>query len=128
MQLSTKFTALLTAACILSGCATMKHGTHQMVTVNTGSVRGANCTLVNSKGTWAAKNTPNHVQIKRASNPLNVTCSKAGYRTATLLVKSKMSPMLVGDIALPGGSAAAVVDIADGAAFNYPDVITVQLN
>lgn len=128
MNYLAKSALFITATLILTGCATIRYGTQQQVAVNTGTVKDAKCTLSNSKGIWTVNNTPGDIKIKRGPHPLQVTCLKNGYAPKTLIFKSKVSPMLLGDIALPGGSAAAVIDYADGAAFRYPDVISVPLN
>lgn len=110
----------------LSGCASIIHGDHEQVEVNT-NPPGAHCVLKNSKGRWVVNHTPQVVKVHRASAQLDVTCDKAGYRTAHKLVGSSVSGVAAGNV-FAGGFIGAGVDAADGAAFEYPSQVNVTLH
>jgi hypothetical protein len=116
----------LVAITLTTGCASIVNGNHQPVSVNTGAVKNASCSLVNNKGTWFVPNTPGSVVVNRSFDEINVTCAKKGYRTASLKVGSSTKPMAFGNIVF-GGVIGAGVDMADGAAYDYPTLINVPM-
>lgn len=113
----------------LAGCASIVDGTNQSLSVQTASagdqVAGAQCSLNNNKGTWFVR-TPGTVTVHRAYGALNVTCTKKGYQQARAKVDSSTKGMAFGNI-LFGGVIGAGVDMSDGAAYNYPKLITVPM-
>jgi hypothetical protein len=109
-----------------SGCASIVNGNHQPVSVDTGDVRNASCELSNNKGTYYINNTPGQVVVNRSFEAINVTCHKNGYHTTLKTVGSNTKGMAFGNI-LFGGIIGAGVDMADGAAYDYPANITVQM-
>jgi hypothetical protein len=119
--------ALSLAAITLStGCASIVSGNHQPVSVETGAVKNASCSLVNNKGTWFVPNTPGSVVVNRSFDEMNVTCQKTGYRTSIVKIGSSTKPMAFGNIVF-GGVIGAGVDMADGAAYDYPTIIQVPM-
>lgn len=114
----------------LSGCASIVDGTQQTLSVKTtgdgSSLADAQCSLKNDKGTWFAK-TPGTVTVHRSYSALNIKCKHPGYETALLTSKSVTKGMAFGNI-LFGGIIGAGVDMSDGAAYNYPNLITVPMN
>ena len=120
-------TILGLAAILLNGCASIVNGTHESVSVNTGSVKDATCKLYNSKGTWYVNKTPGSVTVHRAYGPLHVVCNKKGYATAKKTVKSHTKGMAFGNVVF-GGVVGAGVDVADGAAYNYPNQIIMSMH
>ncbi len=109
-----------------TGCSTVINGTTQSLSVQTTPENGANCALTNDKGQWYVSSTPGSVVVHRSNNPLTVQCQKNGYKTTNQAVKSYAKGMLAGNI-IAGGVVGAGVDLADGAAFGYPPVITVPM-
>jgi hypothetical protein len=113
----------------LSGCASIVDGSTQVLSVKTvesaNEVSGANCSLTNEKGTWFV-NTPGTVSVHRASSDLNIKCSKEGYEAAIKTEQSSTKSMAFGNI-LFGGVIGAGTDMATGAAYDYPQLITVPL-
>lgn len=113
----------------LTGCASITGGTTQVISVQTTkggeSLSGAACTLVNEKGTWFVT-TPGTVSIHRAYADLNVKCEKEGSDPGILTVKSSTKGMAWGNI-LVGGIIGAAVDMGDGAAYDYPPLLTVSM-
>jgi hypothetical protein len=112
------------------GCATLFGGLTQTVTVETreeGAVLlGSNCDLKNTKGAWSVT-TPGSVVINRSFSDLAVSCTHANHRPASLVVKSATGPLMLGNIIMIGGLIGAAIDIDNGAAFDYPLFITVDL-
>jgi hypothetical protein len=119
-------TALIVATITLSsGCASIVNGNHQPVSVDTGNVQNAKCELSNNKGTYFV-NTPGTVIVGRSFDAISVTCQKNGYHTTVKTVGSNTKAMAFGNI-LFGGVIGAGVDMADGAAYDYPTNISVQM-
>lgn len=110
----------------LTGCASIVNGTNQPVSVNTGNVSGATCSLQNNKGRWYVSSTPGTAVVNRSFNDLVVNCQKPGFRNATTQVASKTKAMAFGN-AIFGGVVGAGVDIVDGAAYDYPSDVTVPM-
>lgn len=116
----------LGATLLLSGCASIVEGTEQKITVQTPPVEGAQCYLQNDKGKWYLDCTPGTVCVHKSCGDLIVTVQKPGYEKSSVRIQSKTNGMTFGN-ALFGGIIGAGVDCADGAAFNYPDMISVPM-
>ncbi len=109
---------------VLSGCASIVSGTNQSVAVDT-SPTGAACTLTNDKGSWQVGETPESVTVKRSYSAMNVTCEKGKMRGSQSF-QSSTKGMAFGNI-LVGGIIGAGVDLANGAAYDYPSNMYVKL-
>jgi hypothetical protein len=113
----------------LTGCASILDGTKQTVSVQTLSnglaVSDAQCTLQSNKGTWFT-NTPGTVTVHRGYDALHVTCAKPGYQSGMETVASSTKGMAFGNIVF-GGVIGAGVDMESGAAYDYPNLITVPM-
>jgi len=109
----------------LSGCASIVDGSHQVLSVVTPDVEQAKCTLTNNKGTFYVT-TPGTVTVHRSYDPMHVDCTKAGYEDALITVKSSTKGMAFGNI-IAGGIIGAGVDMATGAAYDYPQKIVVPM-
>ena len=109
------------------GCASIVNGQNQSVSVETrsetGSISGANCKLSNNKGTWFLSS-PGTTTVQRSFEDLSVKCEKDLMEPGLLSVKSSTKAMAFGNI-LFGGPIGAGVDVATGAAYDYPPIITV---
>lgn len=120
---------LCVAATTLSGCASIVSGTTQVVSVETlspeGKVDGAKCKLENDKGVFYVT-TPGTVTVRRAYGDLNVTCDKQGVPSGVAKIKSTTKGMVAGNI-LFGGVIGAGVDMASGAAYDYPPMFSVMM-
>lgn len=124
------FLALAAIAMLGSGCASIVTGHNQSVSVETRSkqgqaVSGANCKLSNDKGTWFATS-PGSVSVRRSYNDLSVTCEKESQDPGLASVKSSTKAMAFGNIIF-GGVIGAGVDVASGAAYDYPTLITIVM-
>jgi hypothetical protein len=113
----------------LTGCASIVNGTNQIVSVETlaatGSVSGASCKLQNDKGTYFVT-TPGTVTVHRAYGDMVVTCDKSGLPTTTASFKSSTKGMLAGNLVF-GGVIGAGVDMASGAAYDYPALLQIMM-
>lgn len=88
-------------------------------------VQGSQCTLTNDKGTWYIA-TPGSVTVHRSYDALDVKCEHNGYVENATSAKSGTKALVCGNI-LFGGLIEVGVDIATGAAFDYPSPIVVPL-
>ena len=125
-----KFTSICAIGLLLQGCASIVSGSTQSLSVEAKSsegvsVVGANCKMSNDKGVWFT-NTPGSIALHRSADDLTVTCSKALFVPATSVVKSATKGMAAGNI-LFGGLIGVGIDVATGAAFDYPTLITVPM-
>ncbi|MGB0935595.1 MAG: hypothetical protein ACPGXY_05985 [Alphaproteobacteria bacterium] len=117
---------VLSAAALLSGCASVTTGNKQSVSVTTSPVSGAACKLSNDSGTWFVPTTPGSVTVERSLSDMNIVCEKEGYGTGTTTVASSTKGMAFGNI-IAGGVIGAAVDVASGAAYDYPTEMHVPL-
>jgi hypothetical protein len=113
----------------LSGCASIVNGQTQVLSVKTliqgAEIAKADCTMLNNKGTWYVT-TPGTVSVHRSFQDLHVTCKKDGVDPGTVTVKSSTKAMAYGNI-LFGGVIGAGVDAGTGAAYDYPQLIAVEM-
>ncbi|GAA4408045.1 hypothetical protein [Quisquiliibacterium transsilvanicum] len=121
--------AVAVVAALSTGCASIVGGTSQVVSVEAldadRKVSGAQCSLKNPKGEYFVT-TPGTVTINRAYDDLLVKCELAGYDAGTTSAKSTTKAMAFGNIIF-GGVVGGAVDIASGAAYEYPSMITVKM-
>lgn len=113
----------------LVGCASIVNGQNQSVSVearmDAAPVSGASCKLSNNKGTWYVT-TPGSTTVQRSYEDLAVRCEKESLDAGIAAVKSSTKAMAFGNI-LFGGVIGAGVDVATGAAYDYPTLITVLM-
>ncbi len=113
----------------LSGCASIVNGQTQVLSVKTSmqgaEVHKADCTMINNKGTWYVT-TPGTVSVHRSFQDLHVTCNLEGMDPGTVTVKSSTKAMAFGNI-LFGGIIGVGVDTGTGAAYDYPQLISVEM-
>ena len=122
------FLALLALTQII-GCASIVNGQNQSVSVEarstTGLIVGASCQLTNNKGTWFVV-TPGSTMVQRSFEDMSVQCEKELYDPSLLAIKSATKGMVAGNI-LFGGLIGLGVDVATGAAYDYPPLISVAM-
>jgi len=125
MRLSICFGAI--ALTQLLGCASIVNGQNQSVSVETrdakGTVAGASCKLSNDKGTWYVTS-PGSTTVHRSYGDLGISCEKDSLEPGMATVKSVTQAMAFGNI-LFGGAIGVGVDVATGAAYDYPTLIAV---
>ena len=106
---------------ILSGCASITESKNQSMSVTTGDVKGAMCTLANSKGSYYVT-TPGSVMVRNACDQLSISCTKEGYvpaNPAAGTVQDKAKNMAWGNLVF-GGIIGLAVDRTTGAGCQYP--------
>ena len=108
---------------LISGCASIVNGQNQSLTVTTPGCAGATCELTNDKGKWFISSTPGSVTVHRSYADLFVKCIKGGSPPVTKSIPSKTKGMAFGNILL-GGIIGAGIDVANGAAYDYPNEIS----
>lgn len=118
--------ATVFVASIFSGCASITTGHNQSVSVETPSCLAATCKLTNDKGTWFVNSTPGSVTVNRAYGDMTVACEKGEAKSVPARFKSSTKGMAFGNIIL-GGVIGVGVDVATGAAYDYPAILSVDL-
>ena len=122
--------AAMLAVASLSGCASIVNGVNQPISVETRlngePLVGAACKLSSNKGTWFV-NTPGSVTVHRGFQDLVVECTKSGVPTSNDLIASSVKGMAFGNL-LFGGLIGVAVDSGNGAAFDYPELITIDMS
>lgn len=126
MRTRTLIFLLLPFLTYLHGCASIVSGQDQVISVSAPNCPEAQCTLVNPTGTYYVKS-PGTVVVDREYDELTVTCEKEGYNTNVIKVSSSTKGMAFGNIIL-GGVIGAGVDMATGAAYDYPSEIISPLD
>jgi ABC-type Fe3+-hydroxamate transport system substrate-binding protein len=119
------FAASAAMAVALSGCATIVEGTTQSVSVSTPPEQGAQCTLVNSQGTWYVTS-PGSTTVHKTKTDLDVTCNKPGYQTGHVVAASHFAATTAANV-LAGGVIGLGVDAASGTNYYYNSPILVPL-
>ena len=107
------FAAIAVLGIAVSGCATIVEGTTQSVSVTTTPEQGAQCTLVNSQGTWYLT-TPGSTTVHKTKTDLNVTCNKEGFGLGQTVAASHFGAATAGNV-IAGGLVGMGVDAASGA-------------
>lgn len=129
MNIKLRIIALTLFPILLSGCATITKDKTQMVSVSTTCANkdliGANCSLHNEHGTWQVF-TPNSVQIHKAYNDLLVNCTN-GQSSASKTIESSANGGAWGNF-LFGGVIGYITDKENGAGFDYPPMLTLDLD
>jgi hypothetical protein len=74
----------------------------------------------------AAVTTPGSVTVHRSYKDITVACEAAGQPAGSMAVKSSTKAMAFGNV-IAGGVIGAGIDMANGAAYDYPDLLTVTM-
>lgn len=124
------FAVLMAVSTLGSGCASIVSGHNQSVSVETRSKQGqavtsASCKLSNNKGTWYVTS-PGSVTVSRSYQDLLINCEKESQEPGLASVKSSTKAMAFGNIIF-GGVIGVGIDVATGAAYDYPTMITVLM-
>lgn len=111
---------------ILTGCASVTHGTTQNVKIETMTatgkvVDGAKCQVTNDRNDTVMRS-GDTVPIRRSSANLNIECSQPGFAPANGQAVSRANVGMAGNI-LIGGLIGAAVDAGTAAGYNYPSWI-----
>jgi hypothetical protein len=112
---------VLSVALVVSGCATIVHGTSQAIPFSS-NPEGAEV-FVNGSARGV---TPTTVTLPRSSSSYNVVYKKAGYDDTSDNLRSSISGYYFMNIIL-GGIVGLVLDAVDGAWYDYDDPNQVNL-
>lgn len=110
---------------LASGCASIVSGTTQEITFNS-SPPGATCDIMRSDANLQKVTTPSVTIIKKTKYDLQVTCSKPGYVTTSVVDKSGVEPWIFGNLIF-GGIIGIIIDASNGAQNKYDTPVLVQL-
>ena len=119
MTLARPHRAMLALSLALAGCATIEHGTTQIVSIQPNPADAA-CTVAQGPGGTPMTPVDGKVVVPRSRLDLLVACTKPGYRPAEVRKVSMYSQK-------PFGAMSALVDLSSGANYSYPPVIRVPL-
>ena len=111
---------------ILTGCASVTHGTTQNVKIETLSlagklVDGARCRISNDRND-AEVRSGQTLSVRRSGENLGIECTHAGQPPARGQAISRANIGMVGNVMI-GGVVGAAIDAGTGAGFNYPSWI-----
>src|SRR5271155_3698833 len=120
-----QWAAIAAAGFALSGCATIIQGTTKSVSVSSAPEQGAQCTLVNSEGSWFVT-TPGTTTVHKTKNDMTIDCTKPGYTPAHMVAASHFGGTTAGNV-IAGGVIGIGIDAASGANYYYDSPITVNL-
>jgi hypothetical protein len=117
-------------SCLMSGCASVTGASTQTITVQTldrsgKPVIGAACELKNTKGKWSVAS-PGSVTIARSNDNMLVTCQKDGHDDGVAALVSDTKGAMFGNI-LIGGGIGAIIDHNSGSAYEYPQLIEIEM-
>ncbi len=120
---------VLIIASQLSACASITGSKNQAISVQThikgDNVEGAKCVLLNDKGSWFVT-TPGSIMVQKSAEDLAITCNKQGMNTGIAYFRSKSNGGIWGNI-LAGGVIGYAIDASNGAGFDYPPLLTVEM-
>jgi hypothetical protein len=108
---------------VLTGCASVTHGTTQNVKIETLSpagkvVDGARCRVSNERNDAEVRSGLT-LPVRRSGENLSIECTQAGQPPARGQAISRANVGMVGNVMI-GGVLGAVIDAGTGAGFNYP--------
>lgn len=75
-----RFLSLLLAACLLSSCATITRGTHEVISVDS-NPSGADATIKCANNITASGTTPARITIPRKAEGCSIDVAKSGMKT-----------------------------------------------
>jgi len=117
------------AVSLVSGCASIVDGKDQIVAVEIRNkavkVTGGTCRLANDKGAWYV-GAPGTTTVQRSYDDMDVQCRKTGLTPTTMTIKSSTKALAFGNVIF-GGIIGAGIDVANGAAYDYPSPIIVEM-
>ena len=118
---------LLLACCLgLGACASIIDGTSQRISLNT-NPPGADCAIERDGGKIAeVAITPGSVLIEKSKRDITISCTRAGFSTATYLNKSGLNADIAGNF-LAGGGIGLIVDSATGADNHYEGAVNITM-
>lgn len=117
-------------ATLITGCASVANSPNQTVSIlarnqNGEDVSDAKCELSNDKGQWYLT-TPGSTTVRRSNEDLKILCDKNGHETGRKNLVSEVNGSMYGNILL-GGAVGALIDHNNGAAYDYPAVVHINM-
>ncbi len=110
---------------LASGCATIVSGTSQSITVDVVNAENASCRGIDKRGRkYHWPQTPTATTVHKGDGPIVLTCEKKGFKKTTHTFDENMTSATLGNVIL-GGGIGIFVDIASGAAQEYPSKVSV---
>jgi hypothetical protein len=119
-----RLASIVAVGLMAPGCASIIKGSSQQVTVSTGNVQGAECTLNNGKDSYTVT-TPGSVSVKKRSRDISAICRKEGYQDGTATVAAGFEGLAI--VSAVFGLIPIAVDAATGAINDYPSNVNVQM-
>lgn len=121
-----RFTGLLILPLLLSACASIIEGSSDTVSIATVPPSQSSCSLSNQRGSWGGIASAG-ATVKRSRTTLDVACTDAATGVqGQQKLESGVEPWVFGNI-LFGGVPGLVTDWITGAAYDYPDNVTVPM-
>ncbi len=126
--MKSKILVACVAFSMLSGCASITKDSHQVVKVETYNendekVEDVKCVAKNAKGEWHGT-VPGSMTVHRSDDNLELKCEKEGEEAGFASLISRANGSMFGNI-LFGGGIGAIMDHANGKAYDYPDWVRV---
>jgi len=117
---------LAPALLMLASCASIIEGSSDTVNVATVPPSQSSCSLANSRGSWNGAG-ESQVTVKRSISALDVRCNDpVSGQSGSATLDSDVEPWVFGNVLL-GGVIGLGVDWMTGAAYDYPDHVSVPL-
>ena len=127
MPKTIKFLLMSATAVALSGCATIKNGAYEKISV-TSNPENALCRIYREgQGYLKAVASPGETYVMRDNEALTVTCSKAGYQTTSVVIGSEQKEEGAGLLNFVNFGAGFLADQGNHANKYLPDVIHVDM-
>lgn len=113
----------LAVVLMLSGCATIKEGAKQTITIDTPDAPGADCAVNTAKGKPVATViTPGDVRLRSRKSALTVVCRRDGFQETSQTVKSTFNKR-----SRFQGPEGMLVDAVSGAMWRFPATISILM-
>ncbi|HEX9459408.1 MAG TPA: hypothetical protein VGA84_09710 [Thermoanaerobaculia bacterium] len=120
-----RFVALLLIGCLLTSCATIRHGTNEVISVDS-NPSGANATIVCSNKISATGTTPARFTIPRKADLCRVDVEKNGMKTQKIQIERGFdSAYWLNFIPASGLPIGTIVLFSNGSVFSTPDYVGV---
>jgi len=111
---------------LLSGCASIAgDDTNQQSRIDS-KPSGANCLVINRANVKREITTPADLFLQPKYDPINISCTKDGYKKSSDFIDTQLVDAVYGNILL-GGLIGVAIDHSSGQNRKYPSVIEVLL-
>jgi hypothetical protein len=108
---------------LLPGCATIRDGATQTLSIDTPGAPGADCAISTGKGkSLATVTTPGEVHLRSRKSALTVACHRDGFQDAL-----QMLPSTFNKRSRFQGPPGLLVDALSGAMWRFPERISILM-